>query len=566
MIKSILKLLDPSEKKYFNFIFVLLCINSFFELISLVIFYPMLTLLFDDNYDFTKIDIFLNNFGIQIINFNGYLYLFLCLILITFLIKNLFYLYFIYNQNKFVREIRIRVSSKLIDKYIYLAYPVFFKKTLPNILRNIDLSTSFSTVAYSLILFYSEILILLLLIVFLLSVEFKLTASMILIILLLIYLFKDLSKKKFYAIGIKSQKYAQIFKKEILQTFTGIREIKILKKETYFVKKFYRINKLEADNNFLRDLLLQLPRVVIELLVVFSIITLIFTMFFFEYDKSEILIFISLAVITSIRLMPAAIRIIGSAQRLKYFQPLNEILIREIQNKLETTRGHISKYSDKYLTFNNEITFLDVSFAYDLKKPIIKKLNLKIKKNSCFGIIGESGSGKSTITDLIMGLLKPTIGEIKIDNNYLKDNVNLWKNNISYVSQSPFFLNDTIEKNIAFGLPQNKIDKKLVIDVSKKAQIFDHINQLKYKFKTNVGEGGINFSGGQLQRIAIARALYRKSDVLILDEATNSLDNQSEIMFFKFLKTLKKKLTIIIITHKVENISICDQIFKIKKI
>jgi len=389
---------------------------------------------------------------------------------------------------------------------------------------------------------------------------------MILIILLLIYLFKDLSKKKFYAIGIKSQKYAQIFKKEILQTFTGIREIKILKKETYFVKKFYRINKLEADNNFLRDLLLQLPRVVIELLVVFSIITLIFTMFFFEYDKSEILIFISLAVITSIRLMPAAIRIIGSAQRLKYFQPLNEILIREIQNKLETTRGHISKYSDKYLTFNNEITFLDVSFAYDLKKPIIKKLNLKIKKNSCFGIIGESGSGKSTITDLIMGLLKPTIGEIKIDNNYLKDNVNLWKNNISYVSQSPFFLNDTIEKNIAFGLPQNKIDKKLVIDVSKKAQIFDHINQLKYKFKTNVGEGGINFSGGQLQRIAIARALYRKSDVLILDEATNSLDNQSEIMFFKFLKTLKKKLTIIIITHKVENISICDQIFKIKKI
>jgi len=289
-------------------------------------------------------------------------------------------------------------------------------------------------------------------------------------------------------------------------------------------------------------------------------------MFFFEYDKSEILIFISLAVITSIRLMPAAIRIIGSAQRLKYSQPLNEILTREIQNKLETTKVHISKYSDKYLKFNNEITFLDVSFAYDLKKPIIKKLNLKIKKNSCFGIIGESGSGKSTITDLIMGLLKPTIGEIKIDNNYLKDNVNLWKNNISYVSQSPFFLNDTIEKNIAFGLPQNKIDKKLVIDASKKAQIFDHINQLKYKFKTNVSEGGINFSGGQLQRIAIARALYRKSDVLILDEATNSLDNQSEIMFFKFLKTLKKKLTIIIITHKEKNLDICDKVYKLKKL
>lgn len=566
MIKSILRLLNDSEKKHFNYIFILLCINSFFELVSLAVFYPTLSILFDENYDFTKIDNLLNNFDIQIINFNGYLYLFFGLIFIIFLIKNVFFMYFIYKQNQFVREIRMRTSSSLIDKYIYLSYPVFFKKTLPNILRNIDLSISFSTVTLALITFFSEIIIFALLIIFLLSVEFKLTIAIIIIILLLIHLLKRLSKKKFYNIGVKSQKYAQNFKKELLQIFTGIREIKILKKEEYFNKKFYRINKLEANNNFLRDVLLQLPRSVIELLVVLSIISLIFTMFFFEYEKSEILIFISLAVITSIRLMPAATRIIGSLQRLTYYQPLNQILISEIYNKLATTRSHINKYSNKYLPFKNEIIFSDVSFSYDLKKPIINKLNLKIKKNSCFGIIGESGSGKSTITDLVMGLIEPTAGEIKIDKNFLKDNVNLWKNNISYVSQSPFFLNDTIEKNIAFGQSENKIDKKLVIDASKKAQIFDHINKLKYKFKTNVGEGGIKFSGGQLQRIAIARALYRKSEVLILDEATNSLDNQSEIMFFKFLKTLKKKLTIIIITHKIENISICDQIFKIKKI
>jgi len=557
MIKKILRLLNDSEKKYFNFIFILLCINSFFELVSLAVFYPTLSILFDENYDFTKIDDLLNNFDIQIINFDGYLYLFFGLIFIIFLIKNVFFMYFIYKQNQFVREIRMRTSSSLIDKYIYLSYPVFFKKTLPNILRNIDLSISFSTVTLALITFFSEIIIFALLIIFLLSVEFKLTIAIIIIILLLIHLLKRLSKKKFYNIGVKSQKYAQNFKKELLQIFTGIREIKILKKEEYFNKKFYRINKLEANNNFLRDVLLQLPRSVIELLVVLSIISLIFTMFFFEYEKSEILIFISLAVITSIRLMPAATRIIGSLQRLTYYQPLNQILISEIYNKLATTRSHINKYSNKYLPFKNEIIFSDVSFSYDLKKPII---------NSCFGIIGESGSGKSTITDLVMGLIEPTAGEIKIDKNFLKDNVNLWKNNISYVSQSPFFLNDTIEKNIAFGQSENKIDKKLVIDASKKAQIFDHINKLKYKFKTNVGEGGIKFSGGQLQRIAIARALYRKSEVLILDEATNSLDNQSEIMFFKFLKTLKKKLTIIIITHKIENISICDQIFKIKKI
>lgn len=285
-----------------------------------------------------------------------------------------------------------------------------------------------------------------------------------------------------------------------------------------------------------------------------------------EYEKSEIMIFISLVVIVSVRLMPSTTRIIGSLQRLRYSQPLNEILTKEIKNKFNINKEYFKGTTNEYLPFKKEISFSKVSFSYDLKKPIIKNLNFKIKKNICIGIVGDSGSGKSTITDLIMGLLKPTSGEIKIDNIALKNNVGSWQNNISYVSQSPFFLNDSIEKNIAFGLPLNKINRKLLVEVSKKAQIHDHINKLKFKFNTKIGESGINFSGGQLQRIAIARALYRKSEILILDEATNSLDYKSELMFFEFLKKLKKKLTIIIISHKSENLNICDQVLKINKI
>jgi len=566
MIKSILRLLNNNEKKYLNFILILLCINSLLELISIAVFYPILTLLFDNNYDFTKIDNILDNFNIQINSFNGYLNLFLSLILITFLLKNLFNFYFFYQQNKFVREIRLRLSNELIDKYMYLTYPFFFKKTLPGIMRNIDLATSFSTTAISLIVFYSEILIFSLIIFFLLTVEFKLTIIIILISLLIIFIFKVVTKEKFYSLGVKSQKYAKQFKKEILQTFSGIREIKILKKETFFNKKFNQVNNLEANNNFLRDLLIQLPKLVIELLIVVSTVILILVMFKYEYEKSEIMIFVSLVVLASVRLMPSSVRIVTSIQRLIHNQPLNQILIREFNNKFETIKNDPKLTSNKYLPFKNEINFSNVSFSYDEKKPIIKRFNLKIKKNSCLGIIGDSGSGKSTITDLIIGLIKPTSGQIKIDNVILKDNVSLWQNNISYVSQSPFFLNDTIEKNIAFGLTQNNINKKLIIEVTKKAQIYDFINSLKLKFNTKVGESGINFSGGQLQRIAIARALYRKSDILILDEATNALDDESELMFFKFLKTLKRKLTIIIISHKKDNLSICDKIIKIKKI
>ena len=186
-------------------------------------------------------------------------------------------------------------------------------------------------------------------------------------------------------------------------------------------------------------------------------------------------------------------------------------------------------------------------------------------KNSCVGIVGPSGSGKSTFTDLLIGLLKPSSGIIKIDNSPLNHCIDSWQDKISYVSQSPFFLNDTIERNIAFGLQANKINKKLLIEVSKKAQIYDYINSTNLKFKTKVGEGGINFSGGQLQRIAIARALYKKSELLILDESTNSLDPESEFQFFKFLKNIAKEITIIIISHDNKNLAMCDRIYIIDK-
>ncbi len=568
MIKIILRLLTKKEKNYFNFIFLLLCINSIFELFSLAIFYPTLTLLFDEDYNFEKIDNFLNYFNYQITSFEGYLYLFLITILIIFFVKNLFNFYFLYHQNKFVQIIRLRSSNQLINKYMYLPYNYFFKKTLPTILRNIDLATSFSMIVVSLIMFFSEILILFLLILFLLSVEFNLTIIIVIISLMIIYLSKRISNKKFYSLGVKSQKFAKLFKKEILQTFSGIREIKILKKESFFSKKFTHANKLEAHNNFMRDLLIQLPRIIIELLIVCSIVLMIFVMFKLEYEKSEMIIYISLVVLTSVRLMPSSVRIVSSIQRLKYSEPLNKILIKEFDNSINS-----ETYSDTYeedlknelLPFNNQINFKDVSFGYHIKKPVIKNFNLKIKKNSCIGIFGESGSGKSTITDLIMGLLEPTAGKITIDDKNLTENIHLWQNNISYVSQQPFFLNDSLTKNIAFGLPNNKIDKKMIIQSAKKAQIFEFINKLKNKFNTRVGENGINFSGGQLQRIAIARALYRKSKILILDEATNALDSESEKLFFKFLRTLKKKLTIIIISHKSENLNICDQVVKINK-
>jgi len=563
MISTIIKILNSEEKYYFKYILILMFINSFFELVSLAVFYPLIKFLTNETYGLDFINSYLAKFNYQIVNENELIYFYLVTILIAFIIKNIFYVYFIYEQNKFIKKIRLRVSNELFKKYINLQYSIFFKKSLANILRNIDLSVNFSTIVTALLTLFTEILVVLILIGFLLNIEIKITLAIIFLMSLSVISLKTFSKDRFYKLGVVSQKYAEIIKKEIIQIFSGIREIKILKKEKFFNNKFNKINYLEANNNFIRDILLQIPKVIIETLVVLLIVILISSLLVLNFDKSIIISYISLIIIASIRLMPSSIRIIGALQRLKFTDAHNQILTKEIYESTQSIKYNSREIIKQKFLFKENIKFINVSFYYNKKKPIIKKLNIDIKKNSCIGIIGSSGSGKSTFADLVIGLLKPSKGLIKIDNTPLVKNIDDWQNKISYVSQSPFFLNDTIEKNIAFGLSSKKIDKKLLIEVAKKVRIYEHINSLHLKFKTIVGESGINFSGGQLQRIAIARALYKKSQLLILDESTNALDNQNEENFFKFLKSLKKRVTIIIISHKSKNLLLCDKVYKI---
>ena len=335
MIRTIFKLLNFREKRLFFFIFFLLIINSILELFSIAIFFPIFQLLFDDKLP--------NNFYYDIIN-NSYfnfqsnssefyilsLLIFVCLI---FLLKSLFYIYFNYEQNNFIKLIRERISYELVHKYIFLSYHFFFKKTLQNIIKNINLSINFPVVVQSLIIFFSEIVIVSVLIFFLLKVQFKITLIIFLSLTLIAILFKIFIKDRFYKLGLISQKYSEILNKEIIQTFSGIKEIKILKKEMYFLNKFSKINKLEAKNNFIRDIFLQLPKVFIELFAVLFLCVTVYFMFYFKYSRSDILIYLSFIVLVFIRLMPSAIRIFSSLQRFNYHQPLNQIVINEFKIK-----------------------------------------------------------------------------------------------------------------------------------------------------------------------------------------------------------------------------------------
>ncbi len=261
------------------------------------------------------------------------------------------------------------------------------------------------------------------------------------------------------------------------------------------------------------------------------------------------------------RIFPAIVNIIVSLQNLHFNSPSVDILISEF--KRPNYNNIYKSNPKKKIEFKKSISLQKITFKYpESKKNILNKLNLNIKKNQIIGIAGSSGSGKTTLIDIILGILKPNKGNFKVDGKKFNDNqVYHWGKLIGYVPQGVYLLDDTIEKNIAFGSEENNFDIRKVITSAKKAQIHDFIMSLPKKYKTILSEKGSNLSEGQKQRIAIARSLYQNPEILIFDEATSALDYKTEKSFINSLKLLKNKKTIIIIAHRYSVLKLCQKIY-----
>jgi len=261
--------------------------------------------------------------------------------------------------------------------------------------------------------------------------------------------------------------------------------------------------------------------------------------------------------------MPLSTKIMTAVQNLKFFRRSYESINKELE-KPSQDQHYNEDFSYEKQNLKNFLKFQDISFSYN-KTDLIKKINIEIKNKSIVGIYGESGSGKSTFLSIIAGLLEPTSGKLYLDDLLLdQSNKYLLKNNTSIISQNSNIINDTIMNNIAFGQPEDDIDKEKVIKISKLLNIYDFINLNEQKYNYVITEMGKNLSGGQRQRIELARALYFDREILILDEATNSLDKESEELIFETISSFKGQKTIIIVSHDIDNLKICDEKYFIK--
>jgi len=369
------------------------------------------------------------------------------------------------------------------------------------------------------------------------------------------------TSKKLHLWGSLKQDYNAKINQQVIQSFTLIKNIKIFNKEIRIFNYFKKLLFNHENLIFKTDVVQQLPRALIEILGVFSIAILIIVLLGIGKSSTEIITLTAIYAAVAFRLIPASTRIIGASQRIKHYAPSLSLIKKEFLNFEEK---NIKTYEEKIdqLKFNN-IIFNNVSFNYNQNNnDIFSNINFQVNRGEIIGILGESGSGKSTLINLISGLIEPSSGEIKINNVILKDIKKNWLASLGYVPQQVTLFNDTIARNISFFDKESeheKIDKTL-----EKSNLKKFVSSLPDKENTIVGENAAKLSGGQIQRIGIARALYDNPEFIIFDESTNSLDpiNEKEIM--EFIYSLKNNKTVLIISHDEKILNKCHKIYEVE--
>ncbi len=568
-IKLIFEILSKKQKNFFWLIILLTLISVLLDLIGIGLFIPIINVLFNQDLYFqesmiNKYVAFLSSIS----ELNIYILIFTPLIVIFFL-KTIFQIFFTWIQNVFVNQILYKQSTSLYNLYIRQNYIFHSERETSAAVRNIlSEVNNFQYFVLHLINFIVESLLIIIIFVFLVIFEPIITFSSFLFLSFFTLIYFISTKASFAKWGDLKIFHSNLFIKQILNGFSGIKEIKIFGVEDRFSNIYRKNIKKYSYYVLLTSFFSAIPKIIIEFLAI--ILMCIILLFFIQQGQDKDMAMAKLAIFAMIifRLMPAFNRLNFSLHNLKTLSP-SITTVSDDFKKLKSNLSDDSSYKSIHKTifnFKNTIEFKNLSFKYkNSEKFIFKNLNLSIKKNSMTGILGPSGSGKTTFVNLLTGLIKPVNGQILIDDiQDINQDISSWQSKIGYVPQSIFLFDGTIEENISFGSEDENIDHLKILNSIKLSQLDNFVKEQKNGLKTFIGENGAKISGGQIQRIGIARSLYRNNEILILDESTNSLDEETEKEFFKSLINFKNDRTIIIISHNKENLKNCDVIFNFK--
>lgn len=565
-IKNLLFLLSSKQIYRAKIIIILLFFGSCLEVIGYAFVVPIVAIIASDD-GYIKIINIIPIVSFKDFNRSEIIFYFLISYFIFSIFKTL-YLHFLNSyRNKFIYNFQENLSQKLFRNYLNKDYIFFLKNNSSKLISDCTESVNLATYSLeSFFVFFTEIFILLFFSTILLIYNPTITLTVMIILLILILSFFYYYSKKLKIWGEKRKIVYENIIKNLQEGFSGIRDIILNNKSLFFLNSFKDLNKKNSYFMYKNSIGIQNPKYFLEFAGAFFLVAIVSYLVFQNFDNSALISTISLFAISFFRLMPSFYRILSSYQTIKF----HSSSIKSLQEPLLESANHLNVDIKKNLLninsndiFKKYIEFSNVNFSYTNQKIILKNINLRINKNETIAIIGETGSGKSTFLDLLLGLLNPDTGKISVDDNTLSDVRELWHAKIAYVSQNFYFIDDSLLSNIAFGDPDN-INVTKITDLLKGFNLAYLASRIENGKDVNIGERGSSLSMGEKQRISIIKALYKDSPILIFDEITSSLDQKNEKLVINEIEKIKKDKTIIFVSHKMSSIEFCDTVYEIK--
>lgn len=480
--------------------------------------------------------------------------------LLTFFVcKNLYLTFMAGAQFRFIYTEMPRFSSNLFLKYMARPLAKHVQSNSAEMIRNVtnEVSMFFTNFLIPAMTLLTELLVLLSIVMVLVWIA-PLPSFIALVILGgLTKLFYSLVRKKVRYYGQLQQKHNAERIKWVKQGLGSIKESKVLGREQYFVDRFSAHEEQYSRSARYAMLLNQTPRLFIETISFAALFLGVAIALAIGQDRATVLPVLALFAVAAVRLLPSLNRILLSVTRMAYYRPAADIVL-EANKGTGKKHSEITKQMHRNIGQWNELRFENVGFAYSPHNNVLANLNLIIHRGTSVALIGPSGSGKTTIADLVLGLLLPTEGRILLDGEDIRSYGDGWRSHLGYIPQAIYLLDDSVRRNVAFGIPDEDIDDRSVWDALELARLDKHVRGLPEQLSAFVGENGSKLSGGQRQRVGIARALYGNPDFIVLDEATSALDKDTEREIADTLEGLTGKKTMLIIAHRPETINRCQ--------
>lgn len=491
-----------------------------------------------------------------------------------FVIKNVYLLFQIYVQNTFVTRNRNRMISRVMREFLNRPYEDYLGADIPTVFRltDSDIPNAFQLILVLIQMITEIVVAVSICIVLLVVVSPLISVGSGLLFLGMTLIITKVLKPRLNAIGRKNQQIQSRIAKWRIQSIYGLKDVKVLHREEFFVRNYYESGAIGANVARNYAVMNNAPRLLIETLFIAAMLTFILVFTLQGGDFTALFSKLAAFAVAAVRVMPATNRINTYLSEIAYAQPCLDYLYENLTESMKLdVNGSVTgllgekKEENPPLTLTDRIALDHISYTYpNTDKPIFTDAHMEVKKGQSVGIMGPSGAGKSTIVDILLGLLHVQEGTITCDGRNVFENYPSWLSKIGYIPQSIYLIDESIRDNIAFGIDADKIDDERIWEALEEAQLKSFVEELPEGLETTIGDRGVRISGGQRQRLGIARALYHNPEILVFDEATSALDGDTETAVMEAINSFHGKKTMVIIAHRLNTIEKCDVIYKVE--